>query len=74
MMVKNYKVTDIDNGIVEWFDEFDIDAETLRYAFGFDAEATEVAGNVVNALAKGVSTYGLEQFLGIKIEEVWVVD
>ena len=72
MMVKNYKVTDTVNGTVEWFDEFDINE--IEYAFGFylDDETAEVADMLVAALRKGKSTYGLEQFLGIEVEEVWV--
>lgn len=72
MTTKNYKVTDTINGNVEWFDEFDI--TELKHAFGFDIdeETSDVADRLVVALRNGNSTYGLEQFLAIEVQEVWV--
>jgi hypothetical protein len=71
--VKQYKVTDIITGQTEWFDTFD--AFCVEYAFGFESEeALDMLADLEDAIRRGRSTFGLEQYLGLKVEEEWVED
>lgn len=65
-----YAITDTITGNQSTFEDWELDC--VKHAFGFDADSdtSEACDKLVNALRRRESTYGIEQFLGIEVEEV----
>lgn len=71
MKVKVYKVTDIETGEQHFFERETLSA--LGYAFYYDedVERFEISKKLANAIRRGKPTFGLEQALGVVVEEKW---
>lgn len=65
-----YAITDTITGNQSTFEDWQLDC--VKYAFGFDADSdtSEACDKLVSALKRHESTYGMEQYLGIEVEEV----